>query len=82
MIKVNQPRRRIVAEERFAETLGFPSRNHAASSGGNGHSAGSTEDFQLDGSALHAGDAQSYPAIVDLVVTELLQQRVAYLSQT
>lgn len=77
---MSQPGRRVVAEERFAETLGFPSRNHAASSGGNGHRAGSAKDFQLDGGALHAGDAQRYPTIVDLVVAVLFQQRVADLS--
>lgn len=36
----------------------------------------------MDGGALYAGDAQCYSAIVDLVVTELFQQRVADLRQT
>lgn len=44
-MEADQPGRCVVAEERFAETLGFPSRNHAASPGGNRHSAGATEDL-------------------------------------
>lgn len=79
--RINQPGGRIVAEEGFAETLGFPSGNHAASPRRDRHGTGTAEDFQLDGGALDAGDAQRDPSVVDLVVAELLQQRVADLGQ-
>lgn len=79
--KVDQPGGRIVAEERFAETLGFPPGNHPAPPRRDGHGTGTAEDFQLDGGALDAGDAQRDPPVVDLVVAELLQQRVADLGQ-
>lgn len=79
--KVNQPGWRIVAEERFAEALGFPPGDHPASPRRDRHGTGTAEDFQLDGGALDAGDAQRDPPVVDLVVAELLQQRVADLGQ-
>lgn len=79
--KHDSPGRGVVAEERFAQTLGLSTRDHAAPPRGDRHRPGATEDLQLHRGALDAGDAQCHSPIVDLVVAELFQQRVADLRQ-
>lgn len=76
-----QLRGAVRAEERLAEPLGLPFGDHAAASGGDGHGPGAPQELQLDGGALHTGDAQSNPTVVDLVVTVVLQQGVGDLRQ-
>lgn len=51
------------------------------SSGRDRHRTSSAEDLQLNRSALDASDAQCNSAIVDLVVTVLLEQSVGDLGQ-
>ena len=51
------------------------------SPGGDGHGPGPPEYLQLYGGALHTGDAQRHPPVVDLVVGVILQQSVGDLSQ-
>jgi len=76
-----RPGRCVVAEEGLAETFRLPASDHAASARGHRHRAGTTKYLQLYRRALHAGDAQRNPTIVNLVVAELLQQGVADLCQ-
>lgn len=80
-LSCNRPGRRVVAEEGLAETFRLPAGDHAASTRGHRHRAGTAKYLQLHRRALHASDAQRYPTIVDLVVAELLQQGVADLRQ-
>lgn len=80
-VALYRPGRCIIAEEGLAEAFRFPASDHAASTRGHWHRAGTAKYLQLNRRTLHAGDAQRHPAIVDLVVTELLQQRVADLRQ-
>jgi len=76
-IVLYQPGWCVVAKEGLAETFCFPASNHAASTRGHRHRPGTTKYLQLNWRALHAGDAQRNPTIVNLVVAELLQQGVA-----
>ena len=78
---IREPRGRIVAKETFTESLSFPSGDHTAPPGGDWHRARPPEYLQLHRSALHAGDAQGHPSVVDLIVGVILQQSVRYLGQ-
>lgn len=69
------------SQERLAEPFGLPFGDHAAAPGGDGHGPGTPQELQLDGGALHTGDAQSDPAIVYLVVAVVFQQGVGNLRQ-
>lgn len=69
------------SQEGLAEPLGLPLGDHAATPGGDGHGPGAPQELQLNGGALHAGDAQGDPAVVYLVVAVVLQQRVRNLRQ-
>jgi len=62
----------ILTKERFAQSLCLPFGDHTAAAGGDGHGARPPEDLQLDRGALHAGDAQSHSAVVDLIVAVVL----------
>lgn len=77
-----QPRRRIVAEKRLAQALRLAPSDHAAATRADRHGAGAPQDFQLDGRALDAGDAERHAPVVDLVVGELLQQCIGDLGET
>ena len=59
-----------------------PTCDHATAAGGDGHGAGPPEDLQLNRGALHAGDPQRHPPVVDLVIGELLQQRIGDLNKS
>lgn len=79
---VGQLGRLLVDQERAAQALGLAHRDHAAAPRRAGHGARAPQHLQLDGRALDTGDAERHAPVVDLVVAELLEQRVAYLRQT
>ena len=54
---VGEARGSVVSEEALAKTFGFPTGDHTATTGRNGHGTGPTEDLQLNGGTLHAGYA-------------------------
>lgn len=72
----------VVAQEGLAQPFRLPSRYHAASSRADGHGAGTSQDLQLDGSALDTGDPEGDATIVDLIVAELLEECVGDLGET
>jgi len=78
---VGQPGRRVVAQERVAQPLGLAPGDHAAPARRHRHGARPAQHLQLHRRALHARDAQRHAPVVDLVVAEPVQQRVADLGQ-
>lgn len=71
----------VLGQKGLAQSLSLPFVDHAATAGGDRHGVGSPENLQLDRGALDAGDAQGNPAVVDLVVAELLEEGVGDLGQ-
>jgi len=78
---LRQPRGRVVAQERVAQPLRLAPGDHAAPTGRHRHGARAPKHLQLHRRALHARDAQRHAPVVDLVVAEPVQQRVADLRQ-
>lgn len=79
---LRQSRRRVVAQERVAQPFGLTPGNHTAPAGRHRHGARSAKHFQLNGRTLDARNAQRHAPVVNLVIAEPMQKRVADLGQT
>lgn len=69
-------------EEGFTQSLGLSFSDHPAAPRGDGHSSCAPQDLELDWRALHAGNTEGHAAVVDLVVTVVLQEGVRDLGKT